>query len=58
MVEVVHALAAALGPELAARRVMLLLDAARIHMGNGFLRACAARGILVHYVPDKLTWLL
>ena len=58
MVEVVHALAAALGPELAARRVMLLLDACKIHMGAGFLRACASRGILVHYVPAKLTWLM
>ena len=58
MVEVVRALAAALGPELAARRVLLLLDACKIHMGAGFLRACNARGILVHYVPSKLTWLL
>ena len=58
MVQVVQALATALGPELAARRVMLLLDAAKIHMGTGFLRACTARGILVHYVPAKLTWLL
>ena len=37
---------------------MLLLDACYIHMGGGFLRACARRGILVHYVPAKLTWLL
>ena len=34
MVEVVQALATALGPELAARRVMLLLDACKIHMGT------------------------
>ena len=27
-------------------------------MGIGFLRSCAKRGILVHYVPAKLTWLL
>ena len=58
MVEVVQALAAALGPELAARRVMFLLDSCSVHMGRGFLRACTARGILVHYVPAKLTWLL
>ena len=58
MVEVVQALAAALGPELAARRVMFLLDSCSVHMGTGFLRACTARGILVHYVPAKLTWLL
>ena len=36
MVDVVHALAAALGEELSARRVMLLLDACRIHMGTVF----------------------
>ena len=58
MVEVVRALAAALGPDLGGRRVMLLLDACRVHMGRGFLCACASRGILVHYVPAKLTWLL
>ena len=58
MVEVVQALAAALGVELKRRRVMLLLDACRIHMGTGFLRACATRGILVHYVPASLTWLM
>ena len=58
MVEVVQLLARALGTTLAHRRVMLLLDACYIHMGPGFLRACARRGILVHYVPAKLTWLL
>ena len=58
MLEVVQALAAALGVELKRRRVMLLLDACRIHMGTGFLRACATRGILVHYVPASLTWLM
>lgn len=58
MVEVVQLLARALGTALAHRRVMLLLDACCIHMGTGFLRACARRGILVHYVPAKLTWLL
>ena len=58
MVEVVQLLARALGTTLAHRRVMLLLDACYIHMGTGFLRACAMRGILVHYVPAKLTWLL
>ena len=58
MVEVVQLLARALGPVLHERRVMLLLDACYIHMGMDFLRACARRGILVHYVPAKLTWLL
>ena len=58
MVEVVQVLARALGPVLHRRRVMLLLDACYIHMGTEFLRACARRGILVHYVPAKLTWLL
>ena len=58
MVEVVQLLAEALGTTLAHRRVMLLLDACYIHMGTGFLRACSRRGILVHYVPAKLTWLL
>ena len=58
MVEVVQLLARALGSTLRSRRVMLLLDACYIHMGSGFLRACARRGILVHYVPAKLTWLL
>ena len=58
MVEVVRALAAALGGDLRERRVLLLLDACRVHMGVGFLRSCAARGILVHYVPAQLTWLL
>ena len=58
MVEVVQLLARALGTTLAHRRVTLLLDACYIHMGPGFLRACARRGILVHYVPAKLTWLL
>ena len=58
MVEVVQVLARALGPVLQQRRVMLLLDACYIHMGTEFLRACARRGILVHYVPAKLTWLL
>ena len=58
MVEVVQLLARALGRTLQSRRVMLLLDACYIHMGRGFLRACAARGILVHYVPAKLAWLL
>ena len=58
MVEVVQLLARALGAALRNTRVMLLLDACYIHMGRGFLRACAKRGILVHYVPAKLTWLL
>ena len=58
MVEVVKVLAAALGAELALRRAMLLLDACRVHMGTGFLRACARRGILVHHVPASLTWLM
>ena len=58
MVEVVQLLARALGAILGNRRVMTLLDACCIHMGIGFLRSCAKRGILVHYVPAKLTWLL
>ena len=58
MVEVVQLLSRALGSTLRSRRVMLLLDACYIHMGSGFLRACARRGILVQYVPAKLTWLL
>ena len=58
MVEVVQLLARALSRVIPRRRVMLLLDACPIHMGQGFLRACARRGILVHYVPAKLTWLL
>ena len=58
MVEVVQLLARALGTTLHHRRVMLLLDACYIHMGPGFLRACARRGILVQFVPAKLTWML
>ena len=58
MAEVVRALAAALGPDLGGRRVFLLFDACRVHMDRGFLRACAARGVLVHYVPASLTWRL
>ena len=58
MVELVQLLARSLGAAMKERRAMLLLDACYIHMGGGFLQACASRGILVHYVPATLTWLL
>ena len=58
MVEVVQLLVRALAGKLKGRRVMLLLDACSIHMGSAFLRCCAWNGILVHFVPAKLTWLL
>jgi hypothetical protein len=54
---IVRALKAALAPYLDNIQIMLLMDAARIHIA-GALRACRASGIWPVMVPPKLTWLL
>ena len=47
-----------LGARTASVRIVLILDAARIHFHPLVLRACRAEGIWAVFVPAKMTWLL
>ena len=48
----------ALGAFTASRQAVLLLDTASAHICPQFLRAASRRGVMVQYIPAKLTWLL
>ena len=58
MVEILKELCHALGELTATHFVVLLLDTAGTHICPVFMRAASRRGIAVHFVPAKLTWLL
>ena len=58
MREILRELCAALGELLATHQVVLLLDTAGVHICPLFLRAASRKGIMVQYIPAKLTWLL
>ena len=47
-----------LGALTATHQVVLLLDTASAHICPKFLRAASRKGIVVQYIPAKLTWLL
>ena len=58
MREVLAQLLRSLGELTATHQVILLLDTAPVHICRKFLAAAARRGVVVQYVPAKLTWLL
>ena len=58
MLEILKELCAALGALTATHQVVLLLDTASVHICPKFLRAASRKGIMVQYIPSKLTWLL
>ena len=58
MLEILKDLCAALGALTATHQVVLLLDTASVHICPKFLRAANRKGIMVQYIPAKLTWLL
>ena len=59
MREILKELCTALGEELlASHQVVLLLDTAGVHICPMFLRAASRMGVMVQYIPAKLTWLL
>ena len=58
MLEILKELCAALGALTATHQIILLLDTAGVHICPKFLRAASLRGIMVQYIPAKLTWLL
>ena len=58
MLEILKEICVALGELTATHQVVLLLDTAGVHICPKFLRAASRRGIMVQYIPAKLTWLL
>ena len=58
MRSILKELSRALAELKASRQVILLLDTAGVHICPYFLRAASREGIIVQYVPAKLTWLL
>ena len=48
----------ALGELTATHQVVLLLGTASVHVCPKFFRAASRKGIMVQYIPAKLTWLL
>lgn len=57
-VQIIRWLSAALAPVRGDRRVILLFDACRMHLGAPVFRACAAQNIKPVVVPAQMTWLL
>lgn len=55
---IIRWLGRALRPYAERYQPILILDAARLHLSSGVLRACAVAGIWPIVVPAKLTWLL
>ena len=55
---IIRRLGAALAPHVGHYQPVLIMDAVRTHFTARVLRACAAAGIWVVFVPAKLTWLL
>ena len=58
MPAVLDLILAALGDIVKERQVILLMDTAGVHICPLFLSRACRRGVMVHYVPAKLTWLL
>ena len=58
MREILKELCATLGELTTTHQVVLLLDTASVHICPLFLRAASRKGIMVQYIPAKLTWLL
>lgn len=58
MVELVNVLAACLKDELKSRHVVLHLDVLSVHFHGSVLKACAAAGFHVHYIPAHTTSML
>ena len=58
MREVLAQLLTSLGELTATHQVILLLDTAPVHICKRFLRQASMKGVIVQYVPAKLTWLL
>ena len=58
MREVLALLLTSLGELTATHQVILLLDTAPVHMCKRFLAQASRHGVIVQYVPAKLTWLL
>ena len=58
MLDILKELCTALGALTATHQVVLLLDTAGVHICPKFLRAASRKGIMVQYIPAKLTWLL
>lgn len=58
MGEVLAQLIKSLGEPTATHHVILLLDTAPVHICKRFLAQASRYGVIVQYVPAKLTWLL